>query len=205
LGWARRGKDTIREKIMKTVDVTIEGLSALLQHRFGEQTEVEAETRTVKIENMTPADAAERTAYRDSAGNLFLPGAAIARLLREAGGSHKQRGSRKSLKYIVPAAVIVLADQIMLHNSAGTPLTRIEVDSRPIVIPSTKGRIMRHRARIEKWRASFSMEVDDTVLDVETIHQLLEEGGRRIGVGDYRPEKGGPYGRFAIIAWAVTG
>lgn len=189
---------------MKTVSTTIEGISALLQHRFGEQAEVEAEARSVKTESVTPADAAERCAYRDAAGNLYLPGTAIARLLREAGGGHKQRGTRKSLKYIVPAAVLVPAEQITLHDVEQMPLAKIEVDSRPVVIPATKGRIMRHRARIEEWRATFDLEIDDTVLDVATIHQLLEEGGRRIGILDYRPEKGGPYGRFAVIRWEIT-
>lgn len=184
-----------------TRTVTIEDLSPLLQHRFGEQAELDAEARSVKIENMTPALAAERTAYRADDGSLYEPGAAFARLLREAGSSHKQRGTRKSLKYIVPAAVIVPSDQIPLHDASGSRLTRIEVDSRPVTIPATKGRIMRHRARIEHWRATFDLEIDEGVLDSQTIHQLLEEGGRRIGIGDYRPEKGGPYGRFTIISW----
>jgi hypothetical protein len=186
---------------MITKTVTIEGIAAVLMHRFGEQAEVEKEARTVKLDNLLPAEAAERTAYRDEGGRLYMPGAAIARLLREAGSSHKQRGSRKSLKYIVPAAVIVPAEEIILHDPAGEPLTVIQVDSRPVTIPATKGRIMRHRARVEKWQATFDLEIDDTVLDAETIHQLLEEGGRRIGVLDYRPERGGPYGRFSIISW----
>lgn len=182
------------------VTTTIEGISALLMHRFGEAEELAGETRSVKIENMTPRDAAERTAFRQG-GKLYIPGAAPARLLREAGSAHKQRGTRKSLKYIVPAAVIVAEDVIFLHDAAGKPLTKIEVDSRPVTIPATKGRIMRHRARVEKWRATLTLEIDETVLDAATIRQLLEEGGRRIGIGDYRPEKGGPYGRFSIISW----
>jgi hypothetical protein len=60
---------------------------------------------------------------------------------------------------------------------------------------------MRHRPKVEEWQASIPMEIDTGVLPVATIHQLLEEGGRRIGVGDYRPEKTGPYGRFSVISW----
>lgn len=186
---------------MTIITASVEGISALLMHRFGEQAELEAEARSVKIANLTPAQAAERTAYRNGAGQLYVPGAAFSRLLREAGGSHKQKGTRKSLKYIVPAAVIIPDEAITLHDSSGTPLERIEVDSRPVTIPATKGRIIRHRARVEKWRATFTLEIDDEVLDAATIHLLLEEGGRRIGIGDYRPEKGGPYGRFLITAW----
>ena len=70
---------------MKTIECTIEGIAAVLMHRFGEQAEVDAEARSVKVINMTPVEAAERTAYRNSDGTLYMPGAAIARLLREAG------------------------------------------------------------------------------------------------------------------------
>lgn len=187
----------------RLVEVTIEGLTAVLMHKFEESNEVETETRTVRLESNTPREKAERVAYRLEDSTLYIPGAAISRLLREAGGSHKQRGSRKSVRYIVPAAVVVLSDAIVLHDAAGSPLTQFEVDSRPITIPSTKGRIMRHRPKVEKWRASFSMEVDETVLGLELVQQLLEEGGRRIGILDYRPEKGGPFGRFSVISWKV--
>lgn len=186
---------------IKTVEVTIEGLAAVLMHRFGAADELQGEARPVKLEDLTPAEQAERSAYRLEDGSLYMPGAAISRLLREAGSGHKQTGTRKSIKYIVPAAVIVTDDAIVLHDQAGQPITEIEVDSRPVTIPATKGRIMRHRARIEKWAATFSMEIDENVLSANTVHQLLEEGGRRIGILDFRPEKGGPYGRFAVVAW----
>jgi hypothetical protein len=186
---------------MKTYRVEITGTTALLQHRFGEQAEVEGAkaARAMNIKEEEPRAAAEKAAYRAQDGTLYLPGAAIARLLREAGAAHKQRGSRRSIKYIVPAAVLVAEDAITLHN--GAPLTAFEVDSRPVTIPATKGRIMRHRPRLDAWQATFTLEVNDDLLPVEVIHQLLTEGGTGIGVGDFRPERGGPFGRFQITSW----
>jgi hypothetical protein len=189
---------------MKTIEVEITGTTSLLQHRFGEQAEVDGAkaTRAIAIAEETPRKAAERVCYRDPDGNLYMPGASIARLLREAGGAHKQKGSRRSVKYIVPAAVLVPQDTIPLRNGVPGPLTDFEVDSRPVTIPATKGRIMRHRPRIDDWRLEFTLEVDESVLPVEVVHQLLTEGGRGIGIGDFRPEKGGPFGRFRVTRWA---
>lgn len=184
---------------MKTVTVEITGTTPLLQHRFGEAAEQGKSTRRMLVQNELPRDAAERAAYRAPDGTLYLPGAAISRLLREAGGNHKQVGSRKSLKYIIPAAVLVPADTITLHN--GKPLTDYEVDSRPVTIPATKGRIMRHRPRLDEWQATFLLEIDEAILPVEIIHQLLTEGGTGLGLGDFRPEKGGPFGRFRVTHW----
>lgn len=194
---------------IKLVNVTIQGIerSALLMHRFSEaaQAAVSSTTRKAQIKNQSPRDAAEEAAYRNDDGTLWLPGPAISSMLREAGSSHKQRGTRKSLKWIVPAAAIMADDRIPLFNTktgkSRKPLKDFEVDSRPVVIPATKGRIMRHRPRLDEWSADFTIEIDEEVLDVDTIQTLLTEGGRRIGVGDFRPSCGGSFGRFLIKHW----
>lgn len=188
---------------MLTFVVCIEGVSALLQHRFSDAEETETTTRRVHVKKQDPRQAAEKAAYRNGNGELYIPGTAIARMLREAGAAHKQRGSRKSLKYVVPAAVLVVEEQIVLRDAEGSPLTKFEVDSRPVVIPSTKGRIMRHRPRLNSWHAEFSLEIKEDLMDPQLIHQLLTEGGLQLGLLDFRPEKGGSFGRFAVVNWAI--
>lgn len=189
---------------MKSYVCVCQGLTPLLQHRFDDANEAaQATTRKVHIKNVDPREAAEKAAYRNGEGQLYQVGASIARLLREAGGAHKQRGSRKSLKFIIPAAVLVVEDEIVLRDAEGTPLTTFEVDSRAVVIPSTKGRVMRHRPRLNEWHIEFTLEIDDEMIDPDVVHQLLEEGGRKLGLGDYRPERGGPFGRFQVTSWAV--
>ncbi|NQY92277.1 MAG: hypothetical protein HRT46_11575 [Deltaproteobacteria bacterium] len=189
---------------MKTFQVLIQGLTPILQHRFSDDAQVNSgrATRAVNIKNETPREQAEKVSYRTNEGFLYHPGAAIMRLLRDAGSAHKQRGSRKSCKYIVPAAVRVAQDQVPLLAMDGeTPLKDFEVDSRAVVIPSTKGRIMRHRPRCDEWMARFDLVINEDVLGVDTIRQFLDEGGQRIGIGDFRPEKGGPFGVFQVNLW----
>jgi hypothetical protein len=188
---------------MKTIDVEIAGVTPLLQNRFhvADQAAGGLPTRPVNLTNDTPRGEAEKSSYRKADGTMWHPGAAIARLLREAGSAHKQKGTRKSIKYIVPAAAIVMDDAVPLFNNKGEPLNDFEVDSRPVVIPATKGRIMRHRPRHDEWRARFRLLLNEDVLPEDVIHMLLTEGGQRIGIGDYRPEKGGPFGTFRVTPW----
>lgn len=189
---------------MKRFKVQIVGDTPLLQHRFGDEQQANSgkSTRRVQLNELTPREEAEKVCYRASDGRFFFPGAAIGRLLREAGGAHKQRGSRKSVKFIVPAAVLVLDDAVTILNADGhTPIKDFEVDSRPVVIPATKGRVMRHRPRYDKWSASFSIRVNEAVLEPALVHRLLTEGGEQIGIGDFRPEKGGPFGVFRVTRW----
>lgn len=182
--------------------VTVRGLTpGLLMHRWSEKDEDPKITRPVHVEYGTTREEADRGAYKLPDGQLYLPGTMFSAAIRAAGRRHKQPTSRQSLMYIIPAAIVITMDAIPLQDLAGEPLKDFEVDSRPVVIPATKGRIMRHRARIEEWQATISFDIDTEVLSTAIIHQLFEEAGRRNGVGDFRPSTGGPYGRFAVINW----
>lgn len=174
----------------------------MLQHRFTEAAQQTKATRASLVVQKSPREQAQEVVYQAHDGSYYFPGAAIARLIREAGGGHKLRGTRKSAKYVVPAAVLLPQDTITILNLDGeTPAEDFEVDSRPVTIPATKGRIMRHRPRFDCWSARFHIRINDDLLPPEFVQQLLTEGGQQIGVGDFRPEKGGPFGTFNVSLW----
>jgi hypothetical protein len=192
---------------MKRIRVTIKDLSPLLQHAFGNGEDLtipgakgHSKTRQVSAQaEELPREVALKHTYRDKQGHFYFPSSAITRLVREAAANHKLKGTRKSMKYLVPSAVFAVVDEVFITNGDGkTKVTDFEVDSRPVTIPSTKGRIMRHRARWDCWSATFDLDIDDELLDPKIVHELLVEGGKRVGIGDYRPEKGGPFGRFQV-------
>lgn len=187
---------------MKSVLVKIKGCTPLLQHRFNEAAEIPRPTRGVLVNYGTPREQAEKVCYRDKHGKFYFPGGAIGRLIREAGSNHKMKGTRKSAKYVVPAAVLVMDDSVTICNGNGKPASDFEVDSRPVVIPSTKGRVMRHRPRFDEWSATFTLRINDLILPIDFVQTLLTEGGQQIGIGDFRPEKGGPFGTFQIVSWS---
>lgn len=182
---------------MKTVEVEIRGITPLLIHRFGEQAEREAKTRKISVQNIDPLAEATANAYIASDGTFFFSAFAIPNAMGAAGANHKMRGTRKTLRFIVPSAVRVTSDTITIMNGAG-PAERFEVDSRPVTIPATKGRIMRHRPRFDCWGAVFQLQLDDSLISVESAQQLLTEAGQSIGIGDFRPEKRGPFGTFRV-------
>lgn len=189
----------------KTIDVEITDLRPLLQHRFSDQAEagLADDTKKVKKGNgLTPREVAELAAYRDKEGLLVHPSSAVLNALREAGSYHKQKGSRKSLKYIVPAAVLPASDWIELfHDQKEERLADFEVDSRSVVNQKVKARVVCHRARLEHYRARFRLQIDEDILDGSMIHQLLEEAGVRVGIGAFRVQNGGPFGTFLVTSW----
>lgn len=189
----------------RIIEAWVAGITPMLQHRATEEALSGKTRRNTPMEEEDPRVQCEKVLYRfPNSQNIGVPGAAFARMIREAGGSHKARGSRKSLKYIVPAAVVVLDELCPLFlKDRKTPLTDFEVDSRPVTIPATKGRVMRHRPRFNEWTCKVNLRINTDILDEDTVRKLMIEGTTQIGIGDYRPEKGGPFGCSDVVAWKV--
>ena len=60
-------------------------------------------------------------------------------------------------------------------------------------------RILRTRAMFDMpWSCTFTLECNDQLVDRSRLASWLEISGKRIGLGDWRPEKSGDYGRFEV-------
>lgn len=183
---------------MKTIEVEIRGTSPLLIHRFSENSEQAKSTRRIKVSDKDPREEAQKVAYIAADGTFFFSAFSIPGAMGNAGASHKMRGSRRSLRYVVPSAVRTTSEAITILKGE-KPAEDFEVDARPVTIPATKGRIMRYRPRFDSWGAKFTLLLDDNSLSIEDAHQLLTEAGQFIGIGDFRPEKRGPFGCFRVV------
>jgi len=206
-GFAMHGKATFSiGGTMIEILMWIEGTGALLMNRASEETLGTKKSRRNTVgEDPDPRVIAERGVYRGPYNQLMVPGPAFSRLLREAGGNHKAKGSRKSLKYLVPAAVFVLDELCPLYlHDRKTCLVDFEIDARPVTIPATKGRVMRYRARANEWACCVRIRINETLMSESIVRQLLIEGGQQIGIGDFRPEKGGPFGTWDLVQWDVV-
>ena len=183
---------------MKTIDVEIRGNTPLLIHKFAEQAEQSKATRRVMVDSMNPRDEATKNAYIAQDGTYYFNAFSVPATMANAGVNHKMRGSRKTLKFVVPSAVRMESDTVTILDGEGKAAKNFEVDGRPVTIPATKGRVMRYRPRFDQWSAKFRLILNDQMLSSEDAHRLLNEAGESIGIGDFRPEKRGPFGTFRV-------
>jgi hypothetical protein len=147
------------------------------------------------LDKLPPEQQAEHAAYRDEATRqLYIPGLAFQRSLVGAAKFSKGRG-RLSLQGEVCACVMVTPECALL----GT--TKFVVDSRPVVIAATKGRILRHRPRLDIWSTTFEIEFDPTLLRESQMRKIVDDAGSRVGLLDFRPERKGSFGRFSVVNW----
>lgn len=185
---------------MKTINVGIEGVSPYLMCRFSDASSQEKKTRKVEVNDADPRSKALEVAYvNPDDGTFYFSSASITGSMANAGKNHKVKGTRGSLRFVVPGAVRPLEPGITILDLNGKPATTFEVDARPVTIPATKGRIMRYRPRFDKWAAKFDLVVNDDLISPSMVHQLMNEAGVSVGIGDFRPSKAGPFGTFRVI------
>lgn len=177
---------------MKQIEIEITGISPLLMHRYPLQP-IES------LEKKTPEEQAEFAAYRDPhTRNLYIPGDAIQRALVAAATYSKGKG-RASLQKVAAACLLVSPERINLGVQS------YEIDSRRVVMPATKGSVVRHRPKLFNWKAAFMLDYDEDLLTSTQINRILNDAGSRVGILDYRPEKKGSFGRFIVTRFNSRG
>ena len=55
-----------------------------------------------------------------------------------------------------------------------------------------------YRPEFQEWAMTLQLEFDSQALSQENILNLIERAGFGVGLGEWRPEKGGEYGRFSV-------
>ena len=63
-------------------------------------------------------------------------------------------------------------------------------------------RVMKTRAMFDMpWEYRFNLDCDEELIEKEKhLLKWLDISGRRIGLGDWRPEKSGDYGRYEVVS-----
>jgi len=190
--------------MINIVTFNVDGITPLLMNNIGSmEEEGKSSTRTKKID--PEADAAKRL-YVTANGNLYIPSIAFLNSLWE-GAAYQKIGKDSARSRIQGAVFVVDQESILIHPETGDPFknTEWEIDSRAVVIKSTKGRIMRHRPLVRDWACLVSLEVDSDFIDIEeNIIPLFNIAGRKIGVMDYRPAKRGPFGRYNVSLHSIA-
>jgi hypothetical protein len=193
------------------IAVTIKGLSPLLFHSF------HTEGAPGRQGDQDPRAIAEKHLYLAPSPNVegdpnaeeivFLPGKNLFACLVGAGkfqklGKNKMTTLKES---IVPAYVGVAELVIPVYGRDGQIVTKStgwEVDTAPVVNPSTGGRIIAHRPRVDVWSASFTLQIYEPKTYGESLaRELVDHAGTKVGLLSFRPSRKGPYGKFRVDRW----
>ena len=188
------------------IRVRIKGLSPLLMNRPSPETfAAEADVMKGKRASFDPEKEAKARVYMDvidGKEQLYIPHSWLYQCMLNAAKVYFAKvGSRRvSLAKYLAGAIMVEPEKIGLGKS------EYDIDIRTVRIKATGGRVLRARPRVWPWEAEFFIVYDKQMLKPEmldTLKEVLADAGRRIGIGDYRPARGGPFGRFEVVSFEV--
>lgn len=175
---------------------TISGLSPLIVHAWGSKAIRMIEDKQQKKEQQ-PKEAKDPQSEMDSCfyprtgKKHCIPAAAIKAAIVSAATSldDKINFSQKKIKQ----AVFVVGD--MLELDASAPIMRTDMVR---VGRMSKSADVRYRPMFETWSCSFMVDYNASIYSAKQVAQLIEVAGFAVGICEWRPERGGSFGRFTL-------
>ncbi len=180
----------------KVFGALISGLSPLLMHAptaILDQTEQSPRSRTKPGPEM-----AERAAYRTADGYLCIRADHIRMAMVNAAKHLKYHG-RRTIRADVSRGVRIIDPEFLILRN-GEPLTAWdEIDIRPVNIKGNRVPAYRPMVKLP-WSAEVRLEFDQAYIPgPKFLAEILSHAGYYVGIMDYRPERGGPFGRFEVV------
>jgi len=184
-------------KLYGKIRVKIRGLTPLLMNRLTPE-KLKRKT-TPKTREFNPVKEAEESAYIDvidGKRQLYIPAEAVYGMIVTAASLY--RSGRIPLSSLLAGTIRIEPPKIPLGTD------KYEVDIRAVVVQ--KARVMRARAKVYPWCAEFTIVYDREMLGrvLGDLRKVLEDGGRRVGLLDFRPQKKGWFGTFAVEEFEVV-
>jgi len=176
---------------MKTYKTTIQGISPLLMNRPSAM--IGDISKDKKPFENNPQGQAENKLYVNPKGKLYQPSTHIYGALIEAGKKKKVVGKGKSTYSKIVGYAVQINPFEIEHKKQ-----KWEIFSILAVNPNTKGRNLLHRPILKEWELSFEITFDETEIAPSIMKELLDIAGKVAGLGDWRPQKKGPYGKFMV-------
>ncbi len=187
-------KVLIKKLSLKRINVRIEGITELVVHAWSEKArnQLLANQQGGKKrlrEKRDPEAEFEAARYRLSDGSDGIPLVALKAAI--VGAAHKDLGVPK---VSVQKAIFIDGDEgALIRIEADPPLMRED-----IVRVGMGSADLRYRPQYDPWALNVKLTYDTDILNAETIFNLIERAGFGGGLGEWRPEKGGEWGRFRV-------
>ena len=186
---------------MKRYEIELTGNTPLLQHRMTEEELFGLlGTKTNKKkdkEEQTPRQIADKYCYRKD-GKFVIPTGYIVGAFKNVASEYKQKNSqRKSIKSIAGGVFRPEEEFAELTLKNGKTIKDFEVDVRKAT-NHQKGAVAVCRPRFDEWKLKTTISIDDDLLSPDVALDILNDAGRRSGIGSFRVSKGGYFGAFGV-------
>ncbi len=177
------------------IRVKIKGVTPLLMNKI--TPERLKKSKKTKFDRHNPEEEARESAYIDEINGkkqLYIPSEAVFRCIINAAGIYRTK--KMGMKNLLAGGIRIEPEKIPLGTD------KYEIDTR--VVRIQRDAVLKSRAKVTDWEATFYIIYDRTILpNVELLKEIIKDAGRRFGLLDYRPQKGGYFGVFDVVEFEV--
>ncbi len=180
----------------ETILVPIIGTTPLITHKFSEKAKRQMldamQGRKSPKSAKDPQAEYEAAMYRFEDGGHGIP--VIAFKAATVGGARFYHGvTMTQIKQFLFVRGEVGTDGQSLARLEGEPEMREDV-----VRVGRGGTDLRYRPQYTEWKTALTVTYVTAALTRNSVLSLIDAGGMGIGVGEWRPEKGGDFGTYRI-------
>ncbi len=176
---------------LERFEIPIVGDSALIMHKWSEKAKKQMLDKQMKIASQSkaakdPEQDFKDCIYYDDDGDFAFPSVAF-----KAAAVSACRFTDGTKMTVARGAFHVEGEFVKIHDADPTPredMVRVGMGTADI----------RYRAEFKGWTAKVPVTYNKAALSKEQIVNLFNLAGFGVGVGEWRPEKDGPYGRFHV-------
>lgn len=161
-----------------------------------------------KLNKETSEDYEERVwrerGHYDDDGHMLIPAMAFKNCLQEAakflGEQIPGRGKERYTKHFESG--------VMVLEGLSLPVTRETIQGERVFVPADgrvggSKRVMKNFPYVPSWEGQIQFYILDDAITKDVFEKTLREAGRFIGIGYWRPNRRGMWGRFAVakVEW----
>jgi len=180
---------TLRPPKVETLTIEVVGTSPLICHRWSDGTKksiLDKQTKkaTQAKQARDPDQDYEDSLYRLSDGGYGFPSVAFKAAAVRAGTYADMKMTFLRGAFHVSGELVPLVGEPSMRED----MVRLQ------------GRVadIRFRGQFKEWCAYVPVQVNTSALSIEQLANLFVLAGFAVGVGEWRPERNGQYGRFEV-------
>lgn len=175
---------------MRTCTVTVTGQAPYSASRAHEEEKLPKET----------ADAFEQRTWRSKAhvekGRVFIPPMAfkmgLDRAAKMIGRQIPGKGKATYTKFFESG--VIVTDPVFIADEAAIQKERIHANADGV--RGSGKRVWRNFPRLDEWSGTVTFHIIADEITKEVFEEAATYAGLAVGVGRFRPERGGYFGRF---------
>lgn len=189
------GKDgaetiTLPALILKTVELTLIGDSPLICHRWSEKAKKQMLDKQMKRAKQAKEAKDPRADY-------------VASLYPYPGGGYGFPVIAFKTAAVDACSHVADITKVLARGAFHIDGELVKIEGEPsmredMVRVGMGTADIRYRGQFEDWRVTLAVQINVSVVSVEQVTNLFNLAGFAIGVGEWRPQRDGSYGRFHV-------